>query len=780
MKKAIGDLPQKEGAVKDCKDKVKDALTKDKVKDALTEEQTRMQLAESTRPPFLHPKDPFVVLKADNLVGVDRVCAQRLAEDANNPPVLNCRLASDVVTGVELSGTVSRKWQAEAVLPLEKNLGAIEPLPVGTSPETLPVRALALETLLFDPNYVDLIDTGAPELFRAIQTSLEKSRTASGSGNTLTWVGQPPDPLSITRWDKRNPWLPVYLSWQASWSPAYAPRQDPNSESGPLAGWQFDPGPRAGDLVPRAGSVQLKNTDVLLEGATIISALSGTPLATNLGDFAKTAELKTKSMESIRQQVLGQSLDGFNDLLLRQTLGLCLPPFDPTKQPQAQAPAQVDTAVWNAMDARPQPVMPVEVTEDSFLPVRTGALKLVNLYVVDCFGQTRKLIDNRTSSARRPTVIASAALPPLPRAPADYHAGFSPRLAQPARLNFDWQPAGKASLGPVCGWIVANYLEKSFAVFSASGEPLGALESALSPLGTKTINSKVTFHWRAIPGSTLEIAGISNTQLRRFVSLAASLSADEGQAFLELVELVLRRTEGRVPAEDPAMAVLLGRPLALVQASLGLEVEGLPAGYWQTNAQKNLTFSTEGWEKLRVPVRLGGMNLPSDGLVGYLTEPKNENDPPSLFASDGATRRLDSSLIKIKYDQDLTVACADEKPVSLTLLMDASARVHATTGLLPRHQVSLPAEAARLAGLINEFYFGVAPVLGERPRQSASQPTMPRPSDAFGQWSWATRPDITAWRLIRPADDRARFADSPALTEGWLRLQPQQGDTVKS
>ena len=80
---------------------------------------------------------------------------------------------------------------------------------------------------------------------------------------------------------------------------------------------------------------------------------------------------------------------------------------------------------------------------------------------------------------------------------------------------------------------------------------------------------------------------------------------------------------------------------------------------------------------------------------------------------------------------------------SLTLLMDASARVHATTGLLPRHQVSLPAEAARLAGLINEFYIGVAPVLGERPGQGASRPTMPRPSDAFGQWSWATRPEVT-------------------------------------
>ena len=119
----------------------------------------------------------------------------------------------------------------------------------------------------------------------------------------------------------------------------------------------------------------------------------------------------------------------------------------------------------------------------------------------------------------------------------------------------------------------------------------------------------------------------------------------------------------------------------------------------------------------------------------------------------------------------MTVAC-DGPPVLLTLLMDASARVHATTGILPRHSVALPPEAAHLAGLIDEIYFGVAPVLGP----SASQPTMPRPSDAFGQWSWATRPDLTAkiWHDIQPADDRARFANDLALTEGWLRLRLKQ------
>ena len=147
-------------------------------------------------------------------------------------------------------------------------------------------------------------------------------------------------------------------------------------------------------------------------------------------------------MDSIRQQVLGQSLGGFNDLLLRQTLGLCLPPFDPTKQPAKAAEVDTKVKLWDAMGRKPAAGHAGRAGQGAFLPVRSGALKLVNLYVVDCFGQTRKLIDTSAPSARQAEVIASAALPP---APAAYHARFSPRLAQPARLNFDWQPAGDAS-----------------------------------------------------------------------------------------------------------------------------------------------------------------------------------------------------------------------------------------------------------------------------------------------------------------------------------------------
>ena len=173
-----------------------------------------MQLAKSTCPPFLHPKDPFVLLKGDNLVGVDRTRPQRRERGANDQSVLLCRRALDVVTGVELKGQVARKRQAVDRLRLQM------PAALGTLPENI-TRALALETLLFDPSCAELLDSGDLPLFRELQRRLEQTLTAGG--NALNWVGQPPDPLGITRWDKCNPWLPVYLLWQANWSPAYAP-----------------------------------------------------------------------------------------------------------------------------------------------------------------------------------------------------------------------------------------------------------------------------------------------------------------------------------------------------------------------------------------------------------------------------------------------------------------------------------------------------------------------------------------------------------------------------
>ena len=273
---------------------------------ALTAELTGMQLAESTMPPFLHPKDPFLVLNGENLVGIDRARAQGPDKDPidkgapdkdANDPLLPCRLAKEVVCGMTLaSAGGGGQWQAQKLFNLVFPGVASPPLGEVT-------RTLALETLLFDPNCADLITAIDAKLFSEFQQSLEASyslKSAPEKG-TLTWIGRPPDPLGITRWGESNPWLPVYLMWQAHWAPAYPPGSE-NKHSGALAGWQLDSDPLVGDLVPQKGSVQPQSPEkyVSLEGATIVSTFFGKQLAKNLEKFAKSTAPKLSEITDMQ------------------------------------------------------------------------------------------------------------------------------------------------------------------------------------------------------------------------------------------------------------------------------------------------------------------------------------------------------------------------------------------------------------------------------------------------------------------------------------------------
>jgi hypothetical protein len=738
VSRAEAALQQAENALRSDEEAVRER--KVEVNEALNE-QKGMQLVESTMPPFLQPKDPFIAMKGENLTGIDRTRPRRPDKDFEGGQLLHCRHGNEIVGGVSFSGAVSAQKKAAECYTL--HFPAQNRLPFGDI-----AKDLALEALLFDPNHATLavMQDGLVPDFKELQKTLEQSRQSNASG--IEWIGKPPDPLGVTRWSGANPWLPLYLMWQANWSFAHADGSDNKSA---LNGWALSNDPLGGDLLPDSKTTRMQlEKPKQLAGATLLSGFSGRPLAENLRSFAASEGLRVNSLSGVEEvAVLGQSLGGFNDLLVRQTLGFCLPPVDPNDQNSAL----IDSAVWSAMGNTPQPTMP---SGGSFLPLRAGDLTLVNLYLVDAFGQTRKLIDSNSTLAKT-NIIASTEVQPG----VGCHASFNPRLIQGARLNFDW-PGGAAEAGPLCGWLVPNFLEKSFAVFSASGAPLGALESVLPALGEKTIQSKIKFNWRPAPGSSLGISEIADKPLGNFLELISKFSADEGQAFLELVELVLRKTEERLPPEDPGLAVLLGRPLALVQASIGLELDGLPNGYWTTG--DSWKFETQNFENLQVPVRLGRMEMAADGLIGYL-----QGGAGPLFASDGATRRLGNSGL-IEYEQELKVSFADAAPQTLTLLLDASARVHATTGILPRCSIELPPEVGKRISLIEDVYFNVAPVLGARPQANQAPITMPRPSDAFGRWSWATRPALN-WREIQSADDRARFPDDLALCEGWLKLR---------
>ena len=102
--------------------------------------------------------------------------------------------------------------------------------------------------------------------------------------------------------------------------------------------------------------------------------------------------------------------------------------------------------------------------------------------------------------------------------------------------------------------------------------------------------------------------------------------------------------------------------------------------------------------------------------------------------------------------------------------MDPQARVHATSGVLPRVFLELPAADSAGAKGAREVFFQTAPVLGP-----PATPQIPKPSDDYGEWSWAYRPAVTNWaepgELVSVSDRSVLSEPYATLSEGWLKLK---------
>ncbi len=91
--------------------------------------------------------------------------------------------------------------------------------------------------------------------------------------------------------------------------------------------------------------------------------------------------------------------------------------------------------------------------------------------------------------------------------------------------------------------------------------------------------------------------------------------------------------ENFVHHED--LALLMGRPLALVRASVNLEVKGLPASHqgWNEFRQdmERETRDDNGFSSVKFPIRIGEYRQFNDGTVGYWKEKKDGTYEDNAF-----------------------------------------------------------------------------------------------------------------------------------------------------
>jgi hypothetical protein len=368
--------------------------------------------------------------------------------------------------------------------------------------------------------------------------------------------------------------------------------------------------------------------------------------------------------------VLSQALGGFNAALMtrRQVLQI------PIEDPMAEADPGFISAVAQAV-GRQHPLSPL--ADNVFCPIRAGRMMLEGLRLLDTFGQ------QWNAPVRDARLVTSAGLvDPKLGGGAIY---LPPRFSLPVRLNFRWLAGLSGEDGadevemnsapattPICGWLLPNNFDNSLMVYDNTGKALGSID--------------ILAEWMPAPGNRDRIAAaeIADPHLRRLVRRLTIDAATPGdvadvrrkflKAFITTLDSAFEAIEPASFAQHAALALLIGRPVAVARATVDLQLMGQPTqaqtaadptGHtktirlsksrdrWNAFADQNWTVfaydwgsfygggydaimdesaaftapppagyarTTHGFEKVVVPLRLGEHQLLDDGLVGFWKE----------------------------------------------------------------------------------------------------------------------------------------------------------------
>ena len=460
-------------------------------------------------------------------------------------------------------------------------------------------------------------------------------------------------------------------------------------------------------------------------------------------------------------RILSQSLTGFNDALLMRKNTLQIPVDDPLAFPSERDFARRVAAGVQGCNRRA-----VQPWHD-FVPVRAGHLEIAALRLVDTFGRTQDLAFAETEedgAAGVATTTAMAVGGALDR------VHLKPRLAQPARLNMRWLAARSRTgdesemnalpvITPVCGYLLHNHVDRDVAVYDAAGVPLGALAAARGKDGN-------FLRWVVAPGEAhCAPWNLPNPHLRDVVR---HFLEPGGVDKLERLEQHLNAIQPAGGDTSTSLAFLAGRPLAVVRVSVGLELMGLPAhdqGYRAFARildvrleHRTATRAAEaGIDQLRFPVRIGAHDRQNDGLVALWVETPDASGHPRL--SDARYAEEDPVI-------ELTPG---GEPVTLTLLIDPRAPVHATSGIQPIKACSLPPQQYVPALSRLGLWFRVGPILTPPDRIALDLPEKP----GF-RWTWIENRGGAYEETdeLSPPPHGAEYGAEPRLVEGWLKLTP--------
>ncbi len=494
-----------------------------------------------------------------------------------------------------------------------------------------------------------------------------------------------------------------------------------------------------------------------------------------------------------------QMIGGFNDSLLLAQPTLQLEIDDPITT-SADVKLFNEQVRWVFGDSLQYKFL----NGDIFNPIRSGAMSIKQLWLIDSFGQHQEI-----DTEGRSLVTTYQMKPPNT---VDYQVLLPPRLAQPARLNFHWLAADDLqqvemtkipAKTPICGWILPNNLDSNLAIYNHLGKSLGAIDLA--------------GNWRNAPGVTIERDGnnyplLANHHLRKLVHYLLDQGTDFQQQFLSTLDNSLETIDPESFAEHTSLALLIGRPIAVVRANFSLEVKGLPAcdptvAVGSINDElENLDPPQQvnyGFTEVTIPIRLGDYQQLNDGLVGYWKETPvgdqgdYEYEGNTFYATQSGLE--EDNLIQTEAEGiQHFLQAVDSVPQGVTMLLDPRGVVHVTSGVLPNQELRLPSAIYSQALQRMEVNFLSSPVLSDReeifvmpvsqeldgsqesaPVWSIAIPVSVEPNSV---WSWVSLAgeEWTDTTEVSPVNVKASFSKSQEAFEGWLQLSRVEETTEGS
>jgi hypothetical protein len=550
-------------------------------------------------------------------------------------------------------------------------------------------------------------------------------------------VGTLPSPIAVTA--PTRPWVPLRLEWKADYLPSARGAHDWQ-----LADVDFELPDEL--VVPAVDPAHALIGRVMLSSApaqALAAAATGVAEAATAGGIAdpdSAALLADAAAAAGGTQALSDAL-GDSDLLsgafadiMEQMRG------DPT-----------GAIITDPASGPADPSDPGGAPPAGFIALRAGFMSFTALRLVDAYGQLLDLLPGLDLQSAPSTAVDGH--PEL--------VALRPRFTADARVLLRYSAANgdkvdaSPGISPVTGYVVPSPLDGTLEFFDDEGSRLGRLRPD-DVTGTA---------WEEDPGLPPSLGAspsrfIPNAALGAFAdallaadTTAAAAGGSTSQTALDALLRAIDTTRWTIDvagqAGDEHLALLLGRPVAVMRATVLLDVQD------PHDPPENRTIS--------VPLKLGTLAHLQDGLLAYAVGDQISEvrvvDP--LVADVGA---ITSPFVNAEPAFDVNPGV----PVPLLLLMVPQSDIHATTGLLPQKVVGMLRDwtAPALAKISPALRYG--PVLHD-----AKVVRLPVPADVRGTWTWHHLTDPMTWasdEVVAATSDAVIGQDPAIATEGWLSV----------